>query len=383
VPTHRVRISTDLDRLVREVAERRRLPTDDLMVSFISRGVRRARSGRARRSLLFVAGPFLTALLIVAILWILPLAPRIPPPPTVSIYLILLTALHWIRVFFQALFPWPATLIVIAAIFFGSSSAFGHLLDLFGLFRRVRFFGAEIELNEQTKRKLQAAASDISGAMNEYKKRVNTEVARLVSRYQLDRVMAQFVENVALSEGPESGAFGRKAVGDAYRCTIHIPDPVQEGYLYQLLNYYPEGGGAFRSYSDRYGIIGKVWRSEESQVVGNLLPDADKLSREQMIARITRDWGMTKHEAERSLRKPSYICFLLEQDGDKVGVLYMDSEKRDAWAIPVAGGSQNITEEQLDNSITKKANEMFSPRIQKLLNELADVSLRIDLQQTP
>ncbi|MFL5266596.1 MAG: hypothetical protein ACJ8AH_08375 [Stellaceae bacterium] len=368
---------------MQRVAERRRVPTDELMVSFISGGVRRARSGWARRSLLFVTGPIVTALVIVALFWVLPLAPRIPPPPTISVYLIFLTALHWMRVFFETLFPWPATFILIAAIFFGSRSAFGNLLDLFGLFRRVRFFGAEIELNEQTKRKLQAAASDISGAMSEYKTRVNIEVARLVSRHQLDRVVAQFVEDVALNEDPGSGAFGRKQVGAAYRCTIHIPDPVQEGYLYQLLNYYPGGGGAFRSYSDRYGIIGKVWRSEESQVVGNLLSDSGELTREQKIARITRDWGMTKHEAERSLRKPSYICFLLEHKGDKIGVLYMDSEKRDAWVVPASGGNVNMTEDQLDNSIRKKANEMLSPRVQRLLDELADVSLRIDLQQTP
>jgi hypothetical protein len=93
----------------------------------------------------------------------------------------LLNALHWIRVLAQSLFPWPATLIVIAAIFSGSASAFGNLLDLFGLFRKVRIFGAEVELNEQTKRKLQAAATDIAGAIGEYKERVNREVSRLGS----------------------------------------------------------------------------------------------------------------------------------------------------------------------------------------------------------
>ena len=137
VPTHRLRISTNLDRLVRDIAERRRVPTDELMISFIDKGGRRARSGWFRRSLLFVLGPTLTALLVLWLLWILPSPPTILPP-LVSVHLMFLSALHWIRVFAQSLFPWPATLIVIAAIFFGSASAFGNLLDLFGLFRKVR-----------------------------------------------------------------------------------------------------------------------------------------------------------------------------------------------------------------------------------------------------
>jgi hypothetical protein len=248
------------------------------------------------------------------------------------------------------------------------------LLDLFGLFRKVKILGAEVELNEQTKRKLQAAATDIAEAVGEYRERVNLEVSRRVSRHQVDRALAQLVDDVAFT------AFERKQVGEKFRCTVHIPDPVQEGYLYQLLDYYPEGGGAFRSYSDRYGIIGKVWRSEKSQIVGNLLLDlpADA-SREQKIAIITRDWGMTKREAERALSKPSYVCFLLEHDNEKLGVLYMDSDKGNAFTVSTATGRAMMTVEQLDDGIRNEANKVLSLRVYKLLNDLADVSLRIHL----
>lgn len=143
-------------------------------------------------------------------------------------------------------------------------------------------------------------------------------------------------------------------MGENFRCTVHIADPVHEGHLYQLLDYYPEGGGAFRSYSDRYGIIGKVWRSEQSQIVGNLLPNLPaETPREQMIAIITRDWGMTKREADRALKKPSYVCLLLEHENDKLGVLYMDSGKQEAFTMPSETGREMMTVEMSCGSPSK------------------------------
>ncbi len=168
-----------------------------------------------------------------------------------------------------------------------SPSAFTTLLDIFSLFRRVKLFGAEIELSENTRRKLQSATDEIAVALRDYNKRVAQEAARLVSRHQIERELAKFVDDEVFVR------FGRESLGDTFRCTIHIPDPVQEGYLYQLLNYYPpQGGRPYRSFSDRYGIIGKVWRSEVPEIVGTLLRELPAhATQEQKIIRITRDWG--------------------------------------------------------------------------------------------
>jgi len=342
------------------------------MVSFIARGVRRAQYRLGRRFFFYMGGPTITALIVVALLWLLPAHFAIPASP--SVYELLIRGLHWLRVFIEVLLPWPATLIAIAALFFASTSAFGTLLDIFGVFRKFRIFGAEIELNEQTKRKLQVAASDISGAMNEYKARVNSELYHLLSRHQVDRSLATFVDDHAIK------AFDRENLGERFRCTIHVPDPVQEGQLYQLLDYYPKGSGSFRSYSERFGIIGKVWRSEKSQIVGTLLSEIDApMTREDQISVITRDWGMTKREAEKALERPSYACFLLEHDGDKLGVLYMDSELENAFTQLDTEIRKPMTVDQLDAGLRTIANEIISPRISKLLNDLADVSLRITL----
>ena len=213
--------------------------------------------------------------------------------------------------------------------------------------------------------------------MGEYKNRINAEVSRRVYQHQIDRAIAQFLDECVFK------VFRRDELGDQFRCTIHIPDPVQDGYLYQLTNYHPDGGGAFRSFSERLGIIGKVWRSEKSRTVGTLLPNITATtSRDDQIAIITSEWGMSKREAERALKKPSYASFLLEHDGDKLGVFYMDSEKREAFKIDREGGKRTaMIDEELD-PLRTSANTRISQKIRELLNGLADVSLRIDLQDT-
>jgi hypothetical protein len=52
------------------------------------------------------------------------------------------------------------------------------------------------------------------------------------------------------------------------RATIHINDVIFPDYLYQLVDYYPGDGGAHRRFSQRYGIIGRSWRSKTSHGTG-------------------------------------------------------------------------------------------------------------------
>jgi hypothetical protein len=303
--------------------------------------------------------------------------------PGVTIFDLAPAALHWARVFVQTMLPWPFTIIVLIWIFFWSPAAFGTLLDLLGLFRKFKFLGAEVELNEKTKQKIQSAASDISAAIKEYRERMDAELSRLVSRHQLDRDLARLVDEHVIK------LFGSQKIGDDYRCTVYIQDPVREGRLYQLLDYYPRGEGSSRNFSDRYGIIGKVWRSEEKQVVGNLFKGLPlTATQEEKIVRITQEWGMNRREAQHALDRPSYVCFLLLHEGSKQGLIYMDSknnmafEKDDVPAQVAAGNGQPHIDQVAENRDVKEieafANETIAPKVANILDDLTPISLRID-----
>jgi Histidine kinase-, DNA gyrase B-, and HSP90-like ATPase len=186
-------------------------------------------------------------------------------------------------------------------VVFASPYAFANLLDFVGMFRKLKFAGTEIELNERTKSKLLTATTEIQSAIKEYRTRVDREVSRLLSRHQLAARLAKYSDQVILAR------YGRANVGRGYRCTIHIPDPISDGNLYQLLDYHPEGTGQFRTFSERYGIIGKVWRTEKSLLfnhVDDLPPNAPT---EAKLENIMSNWGMNRREAERALSRPARI----------------------------------------------------------------------------
>src|SRR5262249_55525434 len=149
--------------------------------------------------------------------------------------------------------------------------------------------------------------------------------------------------------------------------------------LYQMLDYYPKGEGSFRHFSNRYGIIGKVWRSGKSQQVGNLLDglSADA-TQDEKIARIMQDWGMNRREAERAVERPSYICFLLEHHGTKVGLVYMDSKEKDAFAPSKHALIDDAEDTESDRSpesimlerIKSSADDQLASKVVRILDDL-------------
>ncbi len=384
MPVHRLPISDDFERELKVISTRKNLSIDAVLQSFVDAGLRHEGIGWFGRLAKTIGVAIFIAAAVVAALALLSL-------PSVFIYTsnitspdIMSRALHWVRIFIQLMLPWPFTIILLAWIFFSSPSAFRNLLDLFGLFRRFKFLGAEVELNEQTRQKIQMAASDISAAIETYRKRINDEVSRLSSWQQLDRTLANFVNDEIFKR------FGRDKTAPNYRCTLYIADPVHEHQLYQVVDYYPKGGGAFRSFSQRYGIIGKVWRSEDGQIVGTLLKDvASGARQEEKISQIMQDWGMNAQEAERALEHPSYICFLLIHEKSKVGLIYMDSTEENAFQtedesyVTARGnaGEKNTTKtgKEIMEELAETAGGSVAPRIAKILDSLASISLRIEV----
>ena len=82
-----------------------------------------------------------------------------------------------------------------------------------------------------------------------------------------------------------------------------------------------------------------------------------------------RDWGMTRREAEHAITHHSYFCFLLTHEQTKVGLVFMDAEQTDAF------------DETCMDEVIKQANKELSASVSKLLDEVAAVSLQIDLER--
>jgi hypothetical protein len=146
--------------------------------------------------------------------------------------------------------------------------------------------------------------------------------------------------------------------------------------LYQLLDYHPAGGGQSRTFSERFGIIGKVWRTEKSlsfnHVDRQVNPGDDQSADAPMdkkLENIMSNWGMSRREAEHAMSRPSSICMLLEHDGEKVGILYIDSD------IPEAFPDTSETELE---ELREKANTELAPILDEIIDELS--SLRLGLR---
>jgi hypothetical protein len=299
----------------------------------------------------------------------------------------LLDFLKWLGEVLKRLFPWPVVIMFLIHYFFRSPTAFSAVIGLFGRFRRIKAFGAEIELDEQGKRKLQAVASDITQTVSDYRTQINTEVSRLVDQKQLELVLEKFVEEHL------KPLYHSDRMGDSFRCTLHISDPVQQGQLYQLLNYYPAAPGsdntASRVFSERFGIIGKVWRSGDPIVEGNLLRGLTNPTPEQIISQITKDWGATRQEAQRMMNRFSYACFLIEKGPERLATFFMDSTEKFAF-IPATfeGDIENADENELNRvmeagltELQKNATAVLKDRIEALLSDLASISPKIDFRK--
>lgn len=119
-----------------------------------------------------------------------------------------------------------------------------------------------------------------------------------------------------------------------YRATVHVPDVVLDGYLYQLLDYQPDETGRGRRWSERFGILGRAWRLRQSMYTNHALGTSkNKPSREEAIRELVQSWGMNVQEAERSVggQRQSFLCVLLRVSTRQVGVLYLDASEQNVF----------------------------------------------------
>jgi len=88
-----------------------------------------------------------------------------------------------------------------------------------------------------------------------------------------------------------------------------------------------------RTYSVRYGIIGRVWRSGVAEIEGELISKEDR----ELIAKdpshgpiekfIARRWGLTLEEAFRIKQYNSYGAIRLNLAENKVGLIFFYSKE--------------------------------------------------------
>ncbi len=348
---YHISLGDSTEEQLRKIANNRRMSAEDLVISYVLAGVENSRLSGVR----YLGVALVTAATILFGVWLLSIS---LPSAVVGA-----KTLHWTREFLFLFAPWPLTVLIGLWIVAKSESSFWLILGIFGFLRRIKLFGAEIELNEQTKRKIQSAAGEIDVALREYKDRVDKELTRIVSRYQIEQILSNFIDS------NETKNFAAER-DDTFRCTIYIPDPLRYGQLYQLIDYCPSGSGRARTFSIRYGIIGRVWRTEVPTQEGDLLPPTapgTTRTHEEEIDAVMSNWGMNRREAESALKHRSYFCCPLIYEKSKVGLLYMDSAKKEMFDL----GKQA--------AVLEKAKVELAPVVSKTLDDLSSVALQIDV----
>jgi hypothetical protein len=256
--------------------------------------------------------------------------------------------------------PWPITVLLALLIISRSDSVMELTVGILGTLRKIKLFGAEIELNESTKRRIHTAANEIESALSDYKAQADKEIAKIVARYQVEQALSKFIDSDEL----KSFRIVRER---EFRCTIHVPDPIRYDRLYQLVDYCPSGSGRGRTFSTRYGIIGKVWRTEKMRLANDLFQMSTiPRTHEDEIDEIMNDWGMDRREAESALKHRSYFCFPLIHEHRKVGLFYMDSNDKNSF------------DENKESAVSERAQKELAQLVAKVMEESATLSLQLE-----
>ena len=186
---------------------------------------------------------------------------------------------------------------------------------LVGRVRTVNLFGVSLDLSKASATR---AKQKIEEVFADYRTRIQREFDRQVSIYKVDEQRRKLVEDFIWDS---LGSEFRKD----FRCTIHVPDILFKDALYQLLDYYPEGGGRGRTFPSRFGILGRCFRAEKDQYQAHVPTDPKELINE---------WGMNSQEATAAGRgRHSFACFVINRAEHQpiLGILYMDTKEGAAF----------------------------------------------------
>jgi hypothetical protein len=237
--------------------------------------------------------------------------------PLVPFRVILSRGFRWLGELTVSL-AWPLFFLGLVLYFTQSQNAPENIARLFRPFKSVKLFSAELVLKESHEAKAQAEET-----IGIYHHQVKSEFDLWIQRRAVKEKLRLAIEEILPVINDARRTDSQSADLSNYRCTVHVRDLLFEESLYQLLDYYPAQGGRGRTWSYRFGIIGKVWRSGKSLYAPEVPTDVQKL---------ILDWGMTSDEAVRAgHERQSFLCVILKHENIPVGLLYMDSKEKNAF----------------------------------------------------
>lgn len=214
--------------------------------------------------------------------------------------------------FWEALdgFAWPFVVVFGVFVLVLWRAAPYRLERILAPLSMIRLGTAEISLHNENQH------FRIEQVFNHYRTERKNEFDR---RARADRLAEKLSDVVRNSIQPAVDRINGKHT--PIRATIHVPDVLFTDTLYQLLDYQPKGSGRGRTFTTRFGIIGKTWRYGESLIEPSI-PTKDP---DQLVLQ----YGMTWTEADDAGKnKQAFACVLLaNENSDPVGVLYMDSDR--------------------------------------------------------
>lgn len=180
--------------------------------------------------------------------------------------------------------------------------------------RRVNAFGVELELNAESAARVRATIEEVFG---DYRNQINRAFDRLVRIHGVTEAHQRTVDAAVAVLNDEAK--------DSYRSTLYVRDALFLDRLYQLVDYHPRGRGRGRTFSVRYGIVGRAWRLDRDQLEEDVPPTVEEL--------VTK-WGMTREEAAGAGHGHRSFAAVVLRNSTKhrVGLLYIDAEPAGAFS---------------------------------------------------
>ena len=182
-----------------------------------------------------------------------------------------------------------------------------------------------MEINAET---VDEVRHQLKSSFNELVADARDEYERMADLQDIDTRLSNVIEQEIRQKIPCG------TLPPDFRATVHVRDIIFRDFLYQLVDYLPKGGGSHRRFSQRYGIIGRSWRSGNSHGTGDAFAGASS------EGALVEQWGMTKEEAHGMLNsKHSCLSIVLRSNNIPVGLLYLDADDRDVFGNDAAAMS--------------------------------------------
>lgn len=233
---------------------------------------------------------------------------------------------------------WPVAVVLTVLILIVGIVTSRRIRKVFGLTRIIREFkagGIEMKIDSDVVKEVQAHLRD------SFTELVADAKAHYQEMASVQRI-SQHLGKVILQALPEVLENHNLKIDLAtVRATVHVPDIIFSEHLYQLVDYFPGGGGADRRFPEGFGIMGRSWRLGESMGRGlAVLPGTVG------VRELIEQWGMSyKAALVQSRRSPADLCIILKSETEEqlpVGLLYIDSTLENAFGRNSKEGEDSV-----------------------------------------